>query len=151
MSNELHPRREYCQTSNIRHILVGNKIGDHSNVVCHSRLKTWLHWIGQRLQDGTRNILVWELLRLILEILQHVWLISLSRWVPTWFDLIRYKSSLRHSISSLLSPKVLCSRSLHVICVNVYYTAVCVSDWTLLCWSWRCRCRGMFEGEGCQG
>ena len=57
----------YRQTSNIRHILVGNKIVDHSDVVgaspigdapTASRLNTWLQWInGQRqLQDETRNI-----------------------------------------------------------------------------------------------
>ena len=62
---------KYRQVYNIRCTVVGNKIVDHSDVVfffehclsallqlhLHSRLNTWLHWIGQRqLQDGTRNI-----------------------------------------------------------------------------------------------
>ena len=57
------------QTSNISHTLIGNKLVDHSNVVgalpallqlhLHSRLKTWLQWIGQsQLQDETINIKV---------------------------------------------------------------------------------------------
>ena len=35
----------YRQTSNISHILVGNKIVDQSDVV---GLNTWLQWIGQK-------------------------------------------------------------------------------------------------------
>ena len=60
----------YHQISNISHNLVGNKIIDQSDVVwalpvdavssqlhLHSRLNTWLQWIGQRqLQDQIRNI-----------------------------------------------------------------------------------------------
>ena len=62
----------YRQISNRRRTLVGNKIVDQSDVVgaspvqlqlqlrLHSRLNTWLHWIGQReLQDDVRNIQVW--------------------------------------------------------------------------------------------
>ena len=53
----------YPQTSNIRCTLVGNKIVDDLDVFgtspvqrhLHSRLNTWLQWIGQRkLQDETR-------------------------------------------------------------------------------------------------
>ena len=56
------------QVSNISRTLVGNNIVDHPNVVgaspvgvlqlhLHSRLKTWLQWIGQRkLLDETRNM-----------------------------------------------------------------------------------------------
>ena len=68
---------KYHQTSNISRILVGNETVDHSHVVgpapvqlfdhshvvgpapvqLHSRLNTWLQWIGQRqLEDETRNI-----------------------------------------------------------------------------------------------
>ena len=59
---------DYRQVSNISRTLVGNKIVDHSDVVgaspvgaaptnLHSRLNTWLHWIGRRqLHDETRNI-----------------------------------------------------------------------------------------------
>ena len=49
----------YRQISNISRILIGNKIVDHSDVVRasplgavqlhhHSRLNTWLQWIGQK-------------------------------------------------------------------------------------------------------
>ena len=53
----------YRKTSNIRRILVGNKIVDHSDVVgaasvqlhLHSRFNIWLQGIGQRQpQDSTR-------------------------------------------------------------------------------------------------
>ena len=62
---------DYRKISNIRRISVGNKIIDHSDIVgastvgaaptaqlhLHSRLDTWLQWIGHRwLKDGTRNI-----------------------------------------------------------------------------------------------
>ena len=59
----------YRLVSNIRRTLVSNKIVDQSDVVgasllallqihLHSRLNTWLDWIGHRqLQDATRNIL----------------------------------------------------------------------------------------------
>ena len=63
----------YRKASNTRHTLVSNKIIDYLEVVgaspvgaapttssvLHSRLNTWLQWIGQRqLQDETRNIYV---------------------------------------------------------------------------------------------
>ena len=57
----------YRQISNITCILIGNKMVDHSDVdgaspvqlQPHSRLKSWLEWIGQRkLQDKTTNIIV---------------------------------------------------------------------------------------------
>ena len=74
----------YRQVSNISCTLVGNKIVDYSDVVgaspvgaapttASSRLNTWLHWIGQRqLQNETINIYVWDLVRLILEILRYI-------------------------------------------------------------------------------
>ena len=55
----------YRQTSDISHTLVNNKIVDHADVVgaaptqlhLHSRLNTWLQWIGQRqLEDEMRSI-----------------------------------------------------------------------------------------------
>ena len=52
----------YPQTSNISGNLVGNKIVDVVGAApvqlhLHSRLNTWLQWIGQKqLQDKTRNI-----------------------------------------------------------------------------------------------
>ena len=59
----------YCQTSNISHTSVGNKIVDCLDVVgalpvgaaptthLHSRLNISLQWIGQwQLQDEMRNI-----------------------------------------------------------------------------------------------
>ena len=61
-------KTDYCQTSNIRHTLIGNKLVDHSDVVgaspvsalqlhLHSRLNACLQNIAQRqLQDETRNI-----------------------------------------------------------------------------------------------
>ena len=64
----LHKHWEYRQTSNISHILVGNKSVDHSDVVWATptgdapttfRLNTWFQWIGQRqLQDETRDVYV---------------------------------------------------------------------------------------------
>ena len=62
-------KSQYRQTWSISHTLVGNEIVDHSDVVgaspvgapsnLHSRLNTWLQWIGQRqLQGETRNISV---------------------------------------------------------------------------------------------
>ena len=43
---------KYRRTSDIRRTLVGNKTVDHSDAVgqlhLHSRLNTWLQWIGQR-------------------------------------------------------------------------------------------------------
>ena len=58
---------KYCQPSNIRCTLIGDKLVDHSDVVVHLSallqlhlhfwLNTWLQWIGQRkLQDQTRDI-----------------------------------------------------------------------------------------------
>ena len=52
---------KYSQTSNISNTLVGYKIVDHSDVALlqlhfHSRLNTWLQWIGQR-QYKTRQII----------------------------------------------------------------------------------------------
>ena len=55
---------DYRKTYYIRRTLQSNKIVDHSDEVPallqphpHSRLSTWLQWIGQRqLQDDTRNI-----------------------------------------------------------------------------------------------
>ena len=60
-------RREYHQTSDISHTLVGNKLVDHSDIVraspvgaapttsLQSRLNTWLQYIERRqLQDETR-------------------------------------------------------------------------------------------------
>ena len=46
----------YRQTSNMRRIVVGNKIVDHTDVIhLHSRLDTRLQWIEQRQrQDETR-------------------------------------------------------------------------------------------------
>ena len=64
-----------CQTSNIKHTLVCNKIVDHSDVVgqallnlqLHSRLNTWLQWIGQRqLQDEIKTFKPGDLVCLIL-------------------------------------------------------------------------------------
>ena len=57
---------DYRQFSNIRHTLVDIKIvnqsdvvGNRPSVLLHSRLNTWLQWIGQRqLQDEMRNIYV---------------------------------------------------------------------------------------------
>ena len=59
--------QSYRKTSDVRRTLEGNKIVDHSDVVgaspvgnlhhLHSRLNTWLQWIGQRqLKGETRNI-----------------------------------------------------------------------------------------------
>ena len=64
------PYHAYRQTSNITHALVGNNIVDHSNVVgpslvgaqrlqlhLHSRLDTWLQWIGQTItRRGERHL-----------------------------------------------------------------------------------------------
>ena len=61
----------YRKSSNINRTFVGNEFARHSDVVgastvgaaptinLHSRLNTWLQWIGQRqLKDETRNIQV---------------------------------------------------------------------------------------------
>ena len=58
----------YHQTSNKWHTLVDNEFIDHSNVVFHSRLNTWLQLIGQRqLEDEMRNINVFGFDSRILE------------------------------------------------------------------------------------
>ena len=55
----------YCETSNISHILVGNQIVDHSDVVEQRRCSNYIfilnltpsmdfQWIGRQLQDETR-------------------------------------------------------------------------------------------------
>ena len=65
---------ECHETSNMKsHTLVGSKIVDHSDVVglhIHSRLNTWLQWIGQKqVLDGDEHTFrFWDLVRIILEI-----------------------------------------------------------------------------------
>ena len=66
----------YRQTSNISRTLVGNGIVDHLSalfqLLLHSRLNTWLQWIGQRqLQDETRDFRCRGLVRLILEVWRY--------------------------------------------------------------------------------
>ena len=68
----------YWKTCNINHIIVGNKIVDHSDVVgaspvgqlhFYSGLITWHQWNGQKqLQDKIRNTWVLVFLWLILEV-----------------------------------------------------------------------------------
>ena len=77
----------YRKASNTRRTLVSNTIIDHLEVVgaspvgatpttssvLHSRLNTWLQWIGQRqLQDETRNIYVLGFSALILDVWWYI-------------------------------------------------------------------------------
>ena len=67
------------QVSNISRTLIGNNIVDHPNVVwaspvgvlqlhLHSRLNTWLQWIGQRNCSTRRETFkFWDSVRLMLE------------------------------------------------------------------------------------
>ena len=77
----IHFIKNYRKVSNIRRTLVGNKIVDRSDVAGASPvgvapttssfltyINTWFQWIDQRqLQDETRNIYVWDWVRLVLE------------------------------------------------------------------------------------
>ena len=73
---------QYCQTSNISRTVIGNKLVDHSDVVGaspvganstirHSRLNTWIQWIGKgKLQDETRGFS--DYLRCYLRITEYI-------------------------------------------------------------------------------